>query len=216
MPKAVPIIKLHGSVNWFRYGNERNLVASTLMGKYPDGVAIDDPAFRIDNLWKMLKSYLELKVDGEPFPAIIPPMLGKMSVSPGIAAQWRAAIHFLETAAQVVIIGYSFPETDAFMTRLLAEGLKNNNGLEGIKIVNIQAGAMGGKARTDFHTNFQANEAEIREIRCQGLSQFPCQGWQAKGNGGGLYEPRTLAWQTLAEPKPPFGPSKEIHANPSL
>jgi hypothetical protein len=139
MKKAVPIIKLHGSVNWFRYDDEQNLVASTLMGGCPDGVAIDDPAFRIDNLWKVLKSFLELKVDGEPFPAIIPPMLGKMSVSPGIAAQWRAAVHFLETAAQVLIIGYSFPETDAFMTRLLAEGVRNNSGLEGITIVNVQA-----------------------------------------------------------------------------
>jgi hypothetical protein len=137
MEKAVPIIKLHGSVNWFRYDDEHNLVASTLMGKeYPDG-AIDDPAFRIDRFWKVLKAYTE--VEGEPFPAIIPPMLGKMSVSPGIAVQWRAAIHFLETAARILIVGYSFPETDAFMTRLLAEGLKRNNGLEEIAIVDIQA-----------------------------------------------------------------------------
>jgi hypothetical protein len=39
----------------------------------------------------------------------------------------------------ITVIGYSFPETDTFMTRLLAEGLKSNNGLESINIVDSQS-----------------------------------------------------------------------------
>ena len=74
----------------------------------------------------------------EPTPAIIPPMLGKMSTSPAIAAQWRAAIRILSEAAHIVVIGYSFPETDTFMSRLLAAGLKDSGGLEGVRIVDIQ------------------------------------------------------------------------------
>jgi hypothetical protein len=91
------------------------------------------------NVVKQWARLMEASSDEVPAPAIVPPMLGKMSVSPTISHQWQSAIAALETAAHITIIGYSFPETDAFMTRLLAEGLKNNNGLEDITIVDIQA-----------------------------------------------------------------------------
>lgn len=35
--------------------------------------------------------------------------------------------------------GYSFPETDSFMTRLLAEGIKRNDNLEHVFIINNSA-----------------------------------------------------------------------------
>jgi hypothetical protein len=63
-------------------------------------------------------------------------MLGKSAVHPTVAAQWRAAIEILQRARTLDIIGYSFPETDVFMLRLLSEGLKRNEGLEEIMIVN--------------------------------------------------------------------------------
>src|SRR5690242_8352832 len=69
-------------------------------------------------------------------PAIIPPMLGKASVSPVISSQWRAAIQALSAARQIWIIGYSFPETDTFMPRLLSQGLQANQDLESIAIIN--------------------------------------------------------------------------------
>ncbi len=64
-------------------------------------------------------------------------MLGKSAVHEVIASQWRAAVKALARAKQLFIVGYSFPETDVFMTRLLAEGLKYNEGLEEITIVDI-------------------------------------------------------------------------------
>ena len=140
--RVVPLIKLHGSVNWFQYDHGTKLFATTDFGcsrnrKVRDLLGISRPDFELKNLTTSLN---RLKIDpNEVAPAIIPPMLGKMSVSPTISREWQAAIECLETAAHITIIGYSFPETDAFMTRLLAEGLKKNNGLEDIAIVDIQA-----------------------------------------------------------------------------
>ena len=145
--KVVPVIKLHGSVNWFQYDKGSKLFATTDFGGHKARmntspkdvwVGISQPDFEK----KVIKTWGHAicnDIPDDPTSAIIPPMLGKMSVSPTISLQWRSAIAALETAAHITIIGYSFPETDAFMTRLLAEGLKNNNGLEDITIVDIRA-----------------------------------------------------------------------------
>lgn len=106
--------------------------------KLRDLPGISSPTFDINNLTASL-SHLKADPKQAVTPAVIPPMLGKMSVLPTISHQWQSAIACLETAAHITVIGYSFPETDAFMTRLLAEGLKKNNGLEDITIVDIQA-----------------------------------------------------------------------------
>jgi hypothetical protein len=139
--KAVPIIKLHGSINWFQGGKgNTSLFATTEFGhydkKFSNLIGLSRPEFEI----KYIKGWMGAigLVGSDPVPAIIPPMLGKMSISPIISRQWQSAIRCLETAADITVIGYSFPETDTFMTRLLAEGLKNNNGLEQITIVDIQ------------------------------------------------------------------------------
>jgi len=65
-------------------------------------------------------------------------MLGKTASSPVIAIQWSTAISSIAEAREVWVVGYSFPTTDAFMKRLLTEGIKNNNDLERIVIVDLQ------------------------------------------------------------------------------
>ena len=142
---AVPVIKLHGSINWFQYDNGSKLFATTQIGacclrgtKVVQSAGISGPHFQKKTITAWGNAVCKA-ISEDPTPAIIPPMLGKMSVSPAIANQWLSAIRCVERAAQITIIGYSFPETDAFMTRLLAEGLKENNGLDTITIVDIQA-----------------------------------------------------------------------------
>jgi hypothetical protein len=71
-------------------------------------------------------------------PAIVPPMLGKSSLAQVITRQWKAAIDALANAREIWVIGYSFPATDAFMKRLLTEGVKRNRDLQKIWIVDIQ------------------------------------------------------------------------------
>jgi hypothetical protein len=145
----VPVIKLHGSVNWFQYtdGDIPKIFASTQFGiqeqSFPGvdrrnvPIGISDPDFKTKNIEQWARDVCANATD--PLPAIIPPMLGKMSISPVISCQWRSAIQCLARAKNITVIGYSFPETDTFMTRLLAEGLKDNIGLNRIRIVDIQS-----------------------------------------------------------------------------
>ena len=123
--RAIEIIKLHGSVNWFNdskgelwfpvgteaRGNETHLTCQT------------------DEFAHSMTSE----------PLIVPPLLGKAEAPPMIVDQWKAAIHAISHARELVIAGYSFPDSDAFMTRLISEGFKEKCTIERIYIVNPDA-----------------------------------------------------------------------------
>ncbi len=127
--QAIEVVKLHGSVNWF--DGPRG-------GITWDMTRDDGNAVRC-----FLKCQSEsCKVHAKPgaaatrMPVIIPPTLGKASLKPLICAQWRHAVHAFRNARRIVIAGYSFPETDVFMRRLLAEGLRQEHLLDKLDIVN--------------------------------------------------------------------------------
>ncbi len=136
VPKgSVPIIKLHGSVNWFDVGTSwvcsRHFTPSDMLN------SVTTPTITYAQVVAQLRGLDTSKPEMQVRPAIIPPMLGKVSTQSVIAAQWRAAIDALRSARCVVVVGYSFPETDTFMTRLLAEGMHRNDDIERLVVVDI-------------------------------------------------------------------------------
>jgi hypothetical protein len=141
--KAIPpddgyfsLVKLHGSANWFlRRDKPGELTSMTTQWNTAGISSLDQPTVGI--VRAVFGPQAVVKHD-EYSPAIIPPMLGKMSVAPVIALQWRAAVEALATAREIWVIGYSFPATDAFMKRLLSEGIKQNRDLAKVWIVDIQ------------------------------------------------------------------------------
>jgi len=52
---------------------------------------------------------------------------------------WQAAAAALKSARQLVVMGYSMPDTDTFMRYLLATALKRSPQLERVVIVNPDA-----------------------------------------------------------------------------
>jgi SIR2-like domain len=140
---GIPIIKLHGSVNWFRAGE--NTVCHSNPHQLLDrpykneGFTIWSPFFALSEFREQAKTMYPRFRD-EFAPEIIPPMLGKASSRPIIRAQWQAAIEAFAGARQIWIVDYSFPTTDAFMQRLLHEGLtpKANRDFEKLSIVDIE------------------------------------------------------------------------------
>jgi hypothetical protein len=140
---CLPIIKLHGSVNWFAFGDgtwEQLLFSNRIRDDEWGGRSIGGMPSSESTLRKLLvsDSYTNMYKTSERFsPAIIPPMLGKWSNSPIIANQWRAAIEAISQARRLWIIGYSFPETDTFMPRLLSQGLQGNQDLQEIVLFNV-------------------------------------------------------------------------------
>jgi hypothetical protein len=119
----LPIVKIHGSSNWFS-------VEDKCVGRPP----LDDEVVVLSRLENDIRG--SLPATRPVAPLIIPPMLGKATLKEIIARQWREAIRLLSGARKLWIIGYSFPPTDAFMPRLLAQGMQENEDLEEIMIVN--------------------------------------------------------------------------------
>ena len=139
---VLPIIKLHGSANWFDVGDTW-IATKELSGPAAPSVALTNSEYSIAGLQSGLEAELAnrgLKMDATKIvPALVPPMLGKSAMSAIIVQQWREAIRAIERARQLWIIGYSFPATDMFMTRILAEGIQRNADLEHIVICDAQA-----------------------------------------------------------------------------
>src|SRR5262249_9117325 len=130
---SIPIIKLHGSVNWFQHDGEHRYwfaLPYELSPTASDSSRPEKPNFSLETFKRqaqMRELLPEATFEGrEIVPAIIPPMLGKASVAPTVAIQWNAAIEALKLARQVWVVGYSFPATDTFMKRLLSQGIQEN------------------------------------------------------------------------------------------
>ncbi|OWY70458.1 hypothetical protein B7486_16905 [cyanobacterium TDX16] len=89
----------------------------------------------IDYLDPSLHPNASSEVDEQPL--IVPPMLSKSVEGPFIfETQWRRAVNAIKNSEAIVFAGYSFPETDVFMTRLLAEGISANPRLQKVLIAN--------------------------------------------------------------------------------
>jgi hypothetical protein len=86
-------------------------------------------------------------------------MLGKSSNDRLFALQWEAAIKAISNAAQIWVMGYSFPITDAFMSRLLTEGIMSNQDFRRLTVVDL--------ARAEKHgvNNLLARQMKDKQFR---------------------------------------------------
>lgn len=108
----VPVLKLHGSTNWgSRQGKGR--------------------AFTV------FRSYENVRASGIA-PEIVPPTWDKVFEKQLIYV-WEAAIHAIENATRIVVIGFSIPQTDMHFKYLMAAGLKQSISLREIMFVNPNA-----------------------------------------------------------------------------
>jgi len=121
--EAVPLLKLHGSMNWG---------ACTACDK-PQAVVLDqmyaNPAqIRVNQFFTyrikpqrfaQLKCCANGKVEG---PVIVPPTWSKGEHHQRIARVWSSAAQYLSKARNIVVIGYSLPPSDMFFRFLYALG----------------------------------------------------------------------------------------------
>lgn len=67
------------------------------------------------------------------------------------AEQWREAAKALASATQPVFIGYSFPESDAYMRYFLGASLAENVAIEAIHIIDPNADAIAQRLKDRGH-----------------------------------------------------------------
>jgi len=117
----VEVLKLHGSVNWAQ-STDRNDSRLLVYGSYE--------ALRQKNL----------------IPVLIPPTWKKSFQSP-LDRVWDSAVHQLQRAPRVIIVGFSCPSTDVHFKYLLAAGLQENVSLRQMLFVNPSANELRERAK---------------------------------------------------------------------
>jgi hypothetical protein len=110
---AIPVLKLHGSVNWGRKGQGRGR-SFTAFGRYSD-----------------------LRKDSASV-EIVPPTWKKVFEGQ-LEYVWGEAVTALGSATRIIVIGFSMPETDMHFKYLMAAGLKDNISLRKICFVNPES-----------------------------------------------------------------------------
>jgi hypothetical protein len=105
----LPILKLHGSMNWATDKGGSTVVITS--------------------------SYNELRSRHDLRPLIVPPTWQKLFTG-HLRRVWQLAVSALETATRVIIVGFSVPPTDTHFKYLLAAGLQENISLRQVHFVN--------------------------------------------------------------------------------
>ncbi len=122
--QGAAILKLHGSVNWVAgsesWKSDNEDLAYSMQ---------QELARRIE-----VKPYAKLRTLGLP-PLLLPPTWRKVA-HPALSQVWDAAVVALRTATNVIILGYSVPNTDQHFRYLIAAGLQDNISLRKIFFVN--------------------------------------------------------------------------------
>lgn len=110
-PIIVPLLKLHGSVNWYSDSRTKPRQKSRhRISTFSD----------VTEVWNPRR---ELKKGFQGVP-LVPPTWNKQATEITVfASMIEQAIRHLRRAARIVVIGYSMPEADAHFRYLLAKGL---------------------------------------------------------------------------------------------
>lgn len=115
---TIPLLKLHGSLNWWRHSNDSievvdlNSLANGVKLKNGSGWRVTEEVRKIANK----------QTQGEIEPVIVPPSWSKGSFYAQLTSVWKRASHELSEAETITVIGYSLPETDVFFRHLFALG----------------------------------------------------------------------------------------------
>jgi len=141
---AVPVLKLHGSINWTRCPQCKTIVATEIdPWRRAHFIDLLDQA---KELKLELGSRIPMKRHGcgtalDPVPMLVPPTWNKASDSTALKEVWRRAAQELAGADNIVVIGYSFPSTDTFFRYLFALGSDSEVHLERFMILNGEHGS---------------------------------------------------------------------------
>jgi len=109
----VPLLKIHGSLNWIMQDEKHGKVLSFLPGSH----------------------YLDWNSGGDSSQSwlMVPPTSHK-SPYESISMVWETALDYLKYAQRLIIIGYSMPESDPYFKHFLMAGLLDNKVLEEVRV----------------------------------------------------------------------------------
>lgn len=136
--RGVPLLKLHGSLNWAICTQCRKVVPWHLTD-FLAGIRTmhDADELRFD-VWSSGFTrfrHCDNAVEHE-LPFIVPPTWNKGDHHQTIAPVWRRAAKELTDAEHIFVIGYSLPDTDGFFRTLYALGVVGPQPLKSFEVFN--------------------------------------------------------------------------------
>lgn len=111
---GVPIVKIHGSINWFYCEGCQDLIIFDI-----------EELKKYDKVYPTTASCLKCNTLTELF--MIPPIAYKYVTYPPVVEIWQSAMKVLEEADLIIVIGYSFSLADDYILKLIINGLKKKS-----------------------------------------------------------------------------------------
>ena len=129
--QSIRVLKLHGSLNWVyevRSGTDpKNVLRTADKRKL---FCIKAEQLRVSLVWREHKRRMRL------FPFVVPPIYEKSLLFKGsLGPVWRAAREALESADQIIVFGYSFPDADFAARTLLRRCYFSNEALREVTVI---------------------------------------------------------------------------------
>jgi hypothetical protein len=165
---GVKLLKLHGSINWGQDLNSKEIVPIAVDSLLSNFAIVTDQSLTHHTL-PVGASFAKLK-SFAPMPVIVPPGLFKAEYQDSIGNVWQEAAKELESAKEIIVIGYSLPETDFFFRYLYALGTVGQTILRRFAVFNpdrdvegrfrslLGLGALG---RFKYHTETFASAIQV-------------------------------------------------------
>jgi len=123
--RALPVMKLHGSINWARCAKCERIAPWTLpeyFSSYHWPHLLETGQSLVIGLSSHLKAWTHCDTPVLSDPVIVPPTWSKGEHHRQIAPVWRHAARHLSEAENIVCVGYSLPESDHFFRYLYGLG----------------------------------------------------------------------------------------------
>jgi hypothetical protein len=141
---SIPVLKLHGSLNWFYCNDCQKIVPFdlTFLTEELRGVELHSfrPQLRLSSLQQQWLHRTQLGHDVAAEPFIVPPTWSKGEHQRTLASVWKRAALELRDAENIFIVGYSLPATDEFFRHLYALGTVGETVLQRLWVVDPDPG----------------------------------------------------------------------------
>lgn len=111
---GIPLLKLHGSVNWGQCPECGCLISAPASPTLVASRSFPTYRFSKPQQFHCQKQVVDC--------FIVPPSWNKSEGRKGLVSVWQQAAHEFATASTIVVCGYSLPETDSFFRYLYALG----------------------------------------------------------------------------------------------
>jgi hypothetical protein len=126
-PDFVPLLKLHGSLNWAKGTADQGILPLHLANYLGMPAAYTLPTDEVETtlpIGSVLRRLFvqQLLIEVEQDPVIVPPTWNKADYHQALTTVWANAAKHLSEAAYIFVIGYSLPSTDSFFRHLYALG----------------------------------------------------------------------------------------------